>query len=760
MSSGGKAESLIKLQKAGFLVPPFFVCDTTSSEQKILSELEQKLPEVSHFAVRSSSLNEDTAEKSFAGHFYSGVGVTRKNVYSEFLKVKKSLGNIGGAVIIQEFIPSDKAGVLFTEVDNDRIVINASIGLCLSVVTGKACDEYICDKNGQIISKTVSKNKEINTFDGNKIISGVSSAESLTQKEVQELANLGKKIQEFFGAPRDIEWCFKAGKLYLLQSRPITKDFAVKNTGQEYFDSANIAESYSGIVLPLTCSFAQMIYEQVYKDLLKNSGVPEQKIEQHSEIFKNLLGFFYGRMYYNMNNWYLMAAFLPGYQRNKENFELMITSNVKQSITTSIKPSFLLRAFYPLILVTKLISFGSTSQRFKTAVQEELRKLREKDFSHLNYEDSINLFGEINNNLLRKWYVAAENDFLVMTYLGFLKKLLGEKLLRDVIIFPSKATDQVRALALLSKEMEKIKPLWKAVEENDVDQFDKELVKKNAIKKNLDAYLLTFGGRFANELKLESIGVDEDKTKLFSVLRVYSNYNSKEYGKEKPLKLTLQKKLLVGIVLSRFKKYSSQREEFRLLRSNAFGMTRGLFRHMGALLLEREVLKNIEDVFYLRLSELMNLETLSNKDINKTIQKRKIDYEFYNTVTPPTHFATVGKQEPPVISSKKLQVKTIYAHPASSGVVKGRVKVFKEFSMPKEIDFDILVTSHTDPGWTSLIALSKGLIIEHGGVLSHASIVARELGIPAVIGAENAVQSLSDGQIVEIDGTNGIVQII
>ena len=78
-----------------------------------------------------------------------------------------------------------------------------------------------------------------------------------------------------------------------------------------YFDSANIAESYSGIVLPLTRSFASRIYSRVYKDLLVGSGIAREKIDKYSEIFDNMLGFFYGRMYYNMNNWYTMMAFLP-----------------------------------------------------------------------------------------------------------------------------------------------------------------------------------------------------------------------------------------------------------------------------------------------------------------------------------------------------------------------------------------------------------------------------------------------------------------
>jgi pyruvate,water dikinase len=93
----------------------------------------------------------------------------------------------------------------------------------------------------------------------------------------------------------------------------------------------------------------------------------------------------------------------------------------------------------------------------------------------------------------------------------------------------------------------------------------------------------------------------------------------------------------------------------------------------------------------------------------------------------------------------------------SPGVVRGRVRVMREFTMPERIDFDILVAGHMDPGWTALIALSKGLIIEHGGVLSHAAIVARELGIPAVIGVQDATTRFADGQSVEIDGTAGTV---
>ncbi len=538
----------------------------------------------------------------------------------------------------------------------------------------------------------------------------------------------------------------------------------MNNEGQEskpleYFDSANIAESYSGIVLPLTCTFAQLVYEQVYKDLLRMSGVSARKIEEHSKIFENLLGFFYGRMYYNMNNWYHMAAFVPGYKRNKANFELMITSNVKESITTPISPSFALKILYPFIVFIKVCLFGFTSKYFKHIVESELRRLRVLDFSKLEYSESIDLFNALNNKLLRRWYIAIENDFFVMTYLGILKKFLDENSLQELITFQSKATEQTGALTEISKKAKMIPLLWDAIQSNNLEAFNGELDKNPIIKKLLDTYLIKFGGRFANELKLESVGVDEDATKLLSVLKVYSMYESKIYASQTDMDLPFLRKVLVRLLLRKFKKYASRREEFRLLRSNTFAIIRRLFRHMGDILAGEGILANANDVFYLQLNEILNSETIKNGDISQLMEQRKKDYSSYKDVQPPVHFATTDNILPLIQPTQSEDVLT-QGKPASPGIIRGRVRVFKEFFMPEVIDFDILVTSHTDPGWTSLIALSKGLIIEHGGVLSHASIVARELRIPAVIGATNAVSYFKDNQVVEINGSTGSITII
>jgi pyruvate,water dikinase len=608
------------------------------------------------------------------------------------------------------------------------------------------------------LEKTITQEKETELFQNGKIISMKSGGESLTAREAKRLISLAQKVQKIFGSPQDIEWCFKSGRLYVLQSRPITRTFSLPE--KKYFDSANIAESYSGIVLPLTCSFAQMIYETVYEDLLMRSGVPARKITESAKIFENLLGFFYGRMYYNMNNWYQLAAFVPGYNRNNGNFELMITSNTHQTVAPSTRPSLFLRIAYPFIVGFKTLMFGFTASRFKRMVKAEIKRFRDYDLGHLEYGECVALFEDLNRRLLRRWYITVENDFFVMTYLGILKKIAGEEALQKLITFESKATEQVAALADLSEIMQSDPKIWSTIKVNDAKVFNDGLSKNITAAAALKNYLDEFGGRFANELKLESIGVDEDITKLFLVLKAYVGYKLLEPMPREEARLPLLKKLVTFFALAKFKKYASRREEFRLLRSNTFGITRRIIRRMGGLLAAQGIIKAVDDIFYLQLKEIFDASAINNKELAGLVEKRKQEYTSYEAITPPAHFVTIDDQVPILQESILREGRNIQARPASPGVVKGRVRIFKDFSMPSKIDFEILVTSHTDPGWTSLIALSKGLIIEHGGVLSHASIVARELQIPAVIGVADAVNFLKDGQVVEINGSTGAVKIM
>ena len=759
MNIGGKAQSLKKLHHAGFNVPPFFVCDESWDEAGILQTLGEKLPDTNYFAVRSSASGEDGDNKSYAGHFYSAVAVTKSDVFKEVQRVLSSFGDLDGSVIIQEFVPSDVSGVAFSDNGEGVVVINSNFGLCKNVVEGKACDEYLTHKDGTLIRKAISKEKPVLSFCNGNLKERVNGDESLTTDQLKQVVELTKKSENHFKKPQDIEWCFRGQTLYLLQSRPVTKSIGIPE--QVYFDSANIAESYSGIVLPLTASFAERIYKVVYIDFLRMSGVPKKTLKKHAYVFENLLGFSHGRMYYNMNNWYRMAQFVPGYKRNKENFETMITSNLRQEIATTIKPSLLFTIAYPAIVLAKVLIFRITEKRFRKYVSKHIKELKKTDFEKLTLQECRDLFNLLEDDLLRKWYITLENDFFVMTYLGILQKLYPEENLQEILLFKSKATEQVGYLMELTKQIQGEPDLWKVVLSGNSKDFETVLDSKPYIKAQYEQYLEKFGGRFANELKLETVGIDEDIRKFMTVLRAYETYTPKqvERSEVKAVSLPFLKNILFKHSLKKFKKYASQREDFRLFRSNMFSITRSIFRRVGVLLADQNMLKHADDVFYMSVEEVLTVANeKENIDLSIKISERKQTYSRYHHENPPAHFLALDGEMIDEVDQTQSESSTIRG--VSAGIASGRVKVMKEFEMPDKIDFEILVTRHTDPGWTALIALSKGLIIEHGGVLSHASIVARELGIPAVIGVRGATDLYKDGQKVEIDGSTGKIKVI
>lgn len=759
MNIGGKAQSLEKLQNADFNVPPFFVCDGSWDEERILQTLDELLPGTNYFAVRSSASGEDGDNKSYAGHFYSAIAVTKGDVFKEVQRVLSSFRDLDGSVIIQVFVPSDVSGIAFSDNGEGVVVINSNFGLCKNVVEGKACDEYLTQKDGTLIRKSISTEKLALSFCDGNFNEQVNGNESLTTNQIKEVAGLAKRSENYFKKPQDIEWCFQGQTLYILQSRPITKSIEI--TEQVYFDSANIAESYSGIVLPLTASFAERVYKVVYIDFLRMSGVSKKTLKKHAYVFEKLLGFSYGRMYYNMNNWYRMAQFVPGYKRNKENFETMITSNLRQEIATTIKPSLLFTIAYPAIVLAKVLIFRITENRFRKYVSKHIKELKKTDFEKLTLPECCDLFNLLEDDLLRKWYVTLENDFFVMTYLGILQKLYPEENLQEILLFKSKATEQVGYLMELIKQIQGEPDLWKVVQRGNSKEFKIVLDSKPYIKAQYEQYLEEFGGRFANELKLETVGIDEDTRKFMTVLRAYENYTPKqvEQSEVKAVSLPFFKNILFKHSLKRFKKYASQREDFRLFRSNMFSITRSVFRRVGVILEDQKVLKHADDVLYMSVDEVLAVaDGQEIPDLPMKISQRKQTYFKYQDKTPPSHFLTLGGEIIDEVGQTQSEPSTVRG--VSAGIASGRVKVMKEFEMPDKIDFEILVTKHTDPGWTALIALSKGLIIEHGGVLSHASIVARELGIPAVIGVRGATDLYKDGQKVEIDGSTGKIKVI
>lgn len=397
---GKKAENLVKLTKNGFNVPYFLVITNEYFKKVILKEIRKKidvenwndifesnetqnieiirniienhtiqnnfieelqkfLKDDKYYAVRSSSIEEDSENFSFAGQFETFLYIKKEEMLNKIKKVwissfsnhvmkYRKEGNINNeinvpAVIIQEMVNSEKSGVAFSAnpINNNKneVVLSCVFGLGTSIVDGdEDGDLYILNKNLELVSKEIkiktlkqSLDFEKKSIKREKIHE---EKEVLNEKEIRELVQNIINIEKVYGVPQDIEWAFENKKLYILQARPVTtfENRTEKKKNSEklieeniiIWDNSNIVESYPEITLPLTFSFIKNAYAGVYKQFSKVVGISKKIMDSYEPIYANMLGILNGRVYYNLINWYKLLLLLPNSKRNSGFMEQMM----------------------------------------------------------------------------------------------------------------------------------------------------------------------------------------------------------------------------------------------------------------------------------------------------------------------------------------------------------------------------------------------------------------------------------------------------
>ena len=743
---GNKAIFLSNLRSSGFNIPLFLSFDSETSFDHVKVAVLEKFKANTILAVRSSSILEDGKEQSFAGAFRTDLGIGISELEQAWGNVKRSLPlkNQDG-IIIQEFIPGEYSGVTFIDNNIEKASINALPGICKPVTDGWDCEQYDYHK-GLLVNKRVNKIYNCIQFSDGKLTKNklpASNQEVLLMKVIE----ISKRIADYFGTPQDIEWTSYKQEIFILQSRPISKSIWGKNQNNMLFDSANIGESYSGIVSPLTSSFAKSIYKFVYTDLLVHSGVPIRKMNQNSEIFSEMVDNVYGRLYYRMDNWYRMMAMLPGFNRNSKNLRKMLSLNFEEhQQLDKFKPNvFLTLTYFPRILL-KFLFFNKKIKKFRNEIESIIRNSQKWNFEEINLEQAQEKIRSLMNGILRKWYLTVENDTIMMTAYGKLTKSITSDELSKLLDFPSETTRQINSLCNLSKILCESEVIKQSLKKKNKQSFIAALNSYPEKKEHYEKYLMKFGGRFANELKLETKNITEDFNAFSTMILSYSN---RKYEPEN--QSSTNGKFLEKL----FKKTASRREDFRLLRANMFAIIRKLCLHIGNCFVEKGLIKNKNDIFFLDIDSVNGIIPEREIDFLK-IKKKKREYDFFKTFHPPSHFKVRNGKWSVLENGKNNSGNN--GTGVSPGKIIGKAIVLKKFEIPKKDSFDIIVTRRTDPGWTALMGLSKGIIVEHGGILSHASIVARELGIPAVIGINGACEKFNTGDILFIDGEKGFVK--
>jgi pyruvate,water dikinase len=620
---GGKARNLALMSQRQLPVPPWFAVGKSAFEEFIaFNQLEELLSRMRadeafekevltafaaaelpptladelaqavdfHFkdqfvAVRSSGLDEDAGEHSFAGQFSSFLfqrGIAQvtsalkscwASAYSaRVLSYRKRnnlpLAPIEMGVVIQKMVQATSAGVLFSRhplkvLSRDLVLISGVWGAGEGLVSGElSADSYTyCRKQGTIQKEIVAKKEQLvqaEPFGLAKaaVADALVEKPCLSDEQVIRLAKLADELESCCGSPQDAEWVFDHEELFLVQTRPITTlpsfafyDARVNGDRPTLWDNSNIIESYSGVTSPLTFSFASMAYHQVYIQFLQIMGVPQQVIDAYSGTFRNLLGLIRGRIYYNLVHWYELVLMLPGSSHNKGFMETMM--GVKQGMNADLTaifeqvrnpPRYKLSA-KALLLVKTLYRFFNIDRiinDFFSHFNAVYNESRARDWRALSLPELRDGYFYLEEMLLKRWQAPIINDYLCMIFFGLLKKLTGrwltgedkESLQNDLLcgeggLDSTEPTKHLMRLAELIDHGDADFRAWFLTA--DIKEIQAVLMNdESQVAREFAAFIDHYGFRCPNELKLEEPDFHDDPS--FVVYSLQSYIRTRSYS--------------------------------------------------------------------------------------------------------------------------------------------------------------------------------------------------------------------------------------
>lgn len=854
---GNKAANLWLLSKIGLRVPNWFVIShNTFSDlmeqyridvkkilqehddniikeiflEKLLGSARQSLDSIirkhlngdfnhtSFFAVRSSAIDEDSENASFAGVLDSYLFVKKETladriaqcaasalskraiIYRRALKIPILPFRI--AVIVQEMIASEKSGVIFTRdpvLNTSNYVIACGYGIGEGVVSGMVeTDTYWIDPKTCKISTSrinIKKSKvwmSENSHGGTSVtaIKG-SGAPILTCEEIQTLIPVIKTIASNFSGPQDIEWAFDAtGMLYLLQTRPIT----LKTKGPEditVWDNSNIVESYPGVTTPLTYSFARNVYDNVMKRTMNRLTLNPKGIENRSSIFETLIGYIDGRIYYNLTNWYCMVSFSPTLAKDKTACNRMLGIEHDTTVITQSVPSSY--ASY-VTLFLRFIFKGFYRRHFYRRFEEIYKDFVATDFDACSPAELYSIFRGLEAGLFRIWPITIENDiFLIFSY-ELMNRLLNKAGLS------TRTKNRFNYLLSRTDNMESLKPVRSVLDicnkirhrsslqtlfNLDDDEILRSLRENSEYSDIYDMFLnhiREYGDRSLHELKLETTSMRDDPTILIQVIRQtlqcekklnlkkIDHMNRRADETESPWSGNDSRwwRYLLQYIFSVIRGNIVHRENMRFARARAYGLVRRIFLSIGRSFSGIGLLEKPEDIFFLSQDEIFSVINRASIDLDfkHSVRVRKQKYlQQRRSPTPPSRIITRGIHTEIFKEAYDFQAVPGEKKPAelrgiacSPGRASGRAKIMRKPDPDTEINGDILIAEMTDPGWVFLMMRANGLIVERGSILSHTAIIGRELGIPTIVGVKDATRHIPEGSMLHMNGETGEIR--
>ena len=820
-----KARHLEILEEQGFPVPKFILVSENEEVNLSFSKKE-------YFAVRSNFSSEDSGEHSFAGQFLTRLNVKREKVkeaveevfasYAGSLEYKEKANRGKGeyylkrqgkaeTVLIQEMLFPEKSGVLFTK--NPKGILSEMV-----VVLGQGLGDKVVEdqenvltyhyfpreclyREGYGVRQTVEEEISKEAVSQKEKLQGF----GLEEDELKTLFSLGEEIEQLFQKPMDIEFAIEKGKIYILQAREITT--LDMHLPARILDNSNISESFPGICLPLSESFAGEMYSGIFTSLGRR--FLGKSVSSYEAVFQRMVGGFSGSMYYEISSWYDILRLLPFSGKIIPVWQGMLGISNEEISFSKKKPSFFLKCRIALLFCYYFLVSQRKMKELDKFFQECYASYSKRVEEEEEAQELYRIFLEMKEDLLREWDITLMNDMVsfISTH------LYGKK-----TAFSLETMKPVRALSALKAVARK----------HGLDSEEYRREKKK--------YISAYGDRIEGELKLETRtyrtneelldrwildALEAEKTDRaglpeagHSIQKAYGEKDSfekdsietdcseKDCEETSRMEKSFEQKPRKSFLYRLAESSCNNREISRLHRTRCFGLMRRIVDKIGE--------KTIGfDVYYLSLDELKEL-LFSGKDFSLKIAREKELRKAYEKLPVLSRVKLLGKVDRDPLAGEirvlsyesfkekgniegqiekpgkdgmlgntghirqmekagkkdkeagNAKTRVFFGRGVSKGIFRGEVLKIKSLQEIRvaEAKGKILLSYSTDPGWFSYLDMASGLITERGSLLSHSAILARELEKPAVVNIPKIMEELQSGDIVEIDGDLGICSVI
>lgn len=762
-----------------------------------------KLGEGNAYAVRSSATAEDLPNASFAGQqdtylniigtgaILQHVGKCWASLFTDraiTYRIQNGFDHrkVSLAVVVQRMVFPEASGILFTAdpVTSNRKVtsIDASFGLGEALVSGLVNADVYKVRDGEIVEKKVAAKKLViyalpeGGTQEQEIGPAQQNLQTLTDDQILLLERTGRRIEAHFGHPQDIEWCLADGALYIVQSRPITTLFPVPEAsdGENHlYVSVGHQQMMTDAMKPLGLSTWRLtgprrmdiaggrMFVDVAKDLVSPAG---------RRVVMDVLG---------KSDPLVKAAVTEILERGDF---IKINAEDPEAPRPSQGPSphdfFTLNAYDPSI-VHELIaqseaSIAALGENIRTKSGIELIDFMLDDFEQRKSQADPQSFGVLVTSMNAAFWINEK-----------MNEWLGEKNVADTLSqsVPNNVTSEM-GLALLDVA-DAIRPYPEVIaylQHADEANFPAGLAALHGGAEALEAihaFLTRYGMRCAGEIDITRTRWSERPAILIPVILGNIRNQQPGAGKRKFEQGREEAARKEAELLSRLtelpdgaQKAEETKRMIGLVRSLAgyreypkYAIVSRYWEYKKALMEEARRLVNAgvilekEDIYYLGLEEIREVIRTQQADY-QLINKRKEAYRHFEKLTPPRVMTSDGEVVTRRYSQENLPEGAIAGLGVSAGVVEGRARVVLSMEDADLEPGDILVTAFTDPSWTPIFVGINGLVTEVGGLMTHGAVIAREYGLPAVVGVDNATRLISDGQKIRVHGTEGYIELL